>query len=237
MDSLTINNSGGGITALRWIYRLERKLGRNFGVPNIMIYVTGTMLAVYALSLIAMPGLIGFLSFHRGLILSGEVWRILTFALVPPLSGQPLFVLLSLFVAYRIGSNLEYTWGTPLFNMYFFLGVIGAIIAGFISGFGTNSYLLLSLILAFCYINPNATFLLFFILPVKAKHIAIFNWALYILAFIQGNFASRMAILFSLLNFFLFFGPEIFRTMRQNYENSRRRRNYQKNWGNNNPWR
>jgi len=202
-----------------------------------MLYITGTMLAVYALSLIAMPGLVSFMSFSRAHILAGEVWRVATFALVPPLSGQPLFVLLSLFVAYRIGSNLEYTWGTTLFNMYFFLGVIGAVIAGFISGFGTNSYLLLSLILAFCYMNPNATFLLFFILPVKAKHIALFNWAFYVLAFIQGDFPARVAIIFSLLNFFLFFGPEVWRTMRQNYESARRKRNYHKNWGNNNPWR
>jgi len=201
-----------------------------------MIYVTATMLAVYVLWLIAMPPLLSFLDFNRALILDGEFWRVLTFVLMP-LSGSTLFVLLSLFVAYRIGSNLEYTWGKALFNMYFFLGVIGAIIAGFVSGFGTNQYLFLSLILAFCYMNPNATFLLFFILPVKAKHIAIFNWVLYVWAFIQGNFSDRVAIVFSLLNFFLFFGPEVWRTMRQNYDSAKRRRQYQKSWGDNNPWR
>ena len=221
---------------MRWIYRLERKLGRNFGVSNLMLYITSTMLGIFAIGLIAMPGLLGFLRFDRALILGGEYWRVLTFVLMP-LSTEVLFVLLSLFVAYRIGSNLEYAWGKTLFNMYFFLGIVGAIIAGFISGFGTNQYLFLSLILAFCYMNPNATFLLFFILPVKAKHIAIFNWALYVWAFIQGNFPARVAIVFSLLNFFLFFGPEVWRTMRQNYDSAKRRRQYQKSWGNNNPWR
>ena len=223
---------------MRWIYRLERKLGRNFGVNNIMLFITATMLAFYMVWLIIMPGLFELISFNRWLILDGEFWRAVTFLLIPyNTTGSPIFVLLFLFIAYRIGTSLEQLWGKTLFNMYLFFGAVGAIIAGFIAGFATNYYIFLSLILAFCYINPNATFLLFFILPIKAKHIAIINWVLYIWSFIQGNFSTRLAIIFSLLNFFLFFGPNIWRTMRQNYNTVRRRRQYQKSWGDQNPWR
>jgi len=222
---------------LRWIYRLERRLGRNFGVPNLMMYVSATMLGVYALQLLIMPGLFNLMFFSRSLIFAGEIWRIFTFALIPPLSGQPLWVLLSLFVAYRIGTSLEYAWGQTRFTLYVLLGILGAVIAGFVSEVGSNTYVFLSFILAFCYLHPNATFLLFFILPVKARYIAIFNWVLYAWAFYQGNFSQRVAIVFSLINFFIFFGPDIWRTVRQNYEASRRRRNFQKNWGDNNPWR
>lgn len=222
---------------MRWIYRLERKLGQDFGVHNLMMYVTGVMLAFYMLQLLMMPGLFWLIFFSRDLILAGEVWRVVTFALMPPLSGTTLFVLLSLFVAYRIGTSLEYVWGKTLFTMYFMFGILGAIIAGFITGTATNAHFFLSLILAYCYLNPNATFLLFFILPIKARYIAIFNWLVYAWSFIQGNFSTRVEIIFSLINFFLFFGPEVWRTMKQNYDSSRRRRNYQKNWGNNNPWR
>ena len=222
---------------MRWIYRLERRLGRNFGVTNIMLYITATMLAFYMLSLLIMPGLFGLMFFDRELILSGEFWRIITFVFIPPSLGSPFFVLLTLFIAYRIGTSLEHAWGKALFTMYLVFGAMGAIIAGFIAGFGTNYYIFLSLILAFCYMNPNATFLLFFILPVKAKHIAIFNWVLYIWAFVQGDFSTRVAIVFSLINFFLFFGPDIWRTVRQNYNAARRRGQYKKNWGDQNPWR
>jgi len=222
---------------LNWIYRLERKLGRGFGVNNVMLYVTATMLAFYMLSLLIMPQLFGFMFFSSELILYGEFWRIITFLFIPPHLGAPLWVLLTLFVAYRIGTSIEYAWGKSLFTMYLILGAIGAVIAGFITGFGSNSYLFLSLILAFCYMNPNATFLLFFILPVKAKYIAIFNWVLYIWAFIAGSFSTRMAIVFSLINFFLFFGPDIWRDARQSYNRLRHRQRYRKNWGDQNPWR
>ena len=51
--------------------------------------------------------------------------------------------------------------------------MIGAIIAGLITGYGTNTYLNLSLFLAFATVAPDTTFLLFFILPVKAKWMGI----------------------------------------------------------------
>jgi hypothetical protein len=226
-----------GEISLRWIYKLERKLGRHFGVTNLMMYVSATILGVYLFSELMMRGLPVLMFFSRAHILAGEFWRIITFAFLPPVGGTALFVLIGLFVAYRIGASLEYAWGKTLFTMYIIFGVIGAIIAGFISGGTTNYYIFLSLILAFCYIHPNATFLLFFILPVKAKHIAIINWAFFAWEFITGNFVSRTAIVFSLINFFLFFGPDIWKTMQQNYNTSRRRREYQKNWGNQNPWR
>ena len=222
---------------MKWIYRLERKLGRNFGVTNLMIYITATMLAVYALEFVGVIGLRWHMLFWRDLVLAGEVWRIITFVFIPPLDGNPLFVLLALFVAYHIGTDLEGAWGKALFTMYFVFGVIGAIIAGFITGVGDNAYLFLSILLAYCYLNPDATFLLFFILPIKAKYIAIFNWALYILAFIIGDLSSRVALIFSLINFFIFFGPDVWKTIQRNYNSSRRKRRYQKNWGNNNPWR
>ena len=223
---------------MKWIYRLERKLGYNFGVPNLMMYVTGTMLAVYMLTLLIMPGLMGMMVFHRGLFLDGEIWRVVTFLLLPPRPHEgPLWVVITLFVTYRIGTALEQAWGTTRFTLYLLLGFVGAVAAGFITGFGVNTYIYFSLILAFCYMYSNATFLLFFILPVKAKYIAIFIWALFGLAFIQGNFASRVAIIFSLINFFLFFGPDVWNTATQNYKAAKRRHEYRKNWGENNPWR
>jgi len=205
-----------------------------------MLYITATILAFYALSLVLIvqeQSLYALLVFDRWLILDGEFWRIITFLLVPPNLGTPIWVLLSLFVAYRIGTNLEYVWGKTLFTLYLLFGIIGAIIAGFIAGFGTTTFIFSSLILAFCYMNPHTTFLLFFILPLKAKHIALITWIAYAWAFIQGGAVQRMAIVFSLINFFLFFGPDVWRTMKQNYNTVRRRKQYQKNWGNQNPWR
>lgn len=224
---------------MKWIYRLERKLGRNFGIPNLMLYITATQLVVYVLGYFMMDSLWGYMSLNFSLVLQGQVWRLLTFIFLPPVTtGNFLFLLLSLFVAYNIGSSLEAEWGVTLFNLYYVCGTVGAILAAAITGWGINSFLYLSMFLAYAYLYPDATFLLFFILPVKAKWLAIVDWATYILLFIFVNsFAIRLSIVFSLINFFLFFGPDVWKTMKNNYHASRRRREFRKNWGKNNPWK
>lgn len=222
---------------MKWMYRLERKLGRNFGIPNFMIYLTATQLAVYVLGYFFRPQIIVGMAFIRTAITHGQIWRVLTFLLLPPAAGNFLFLLLALYVAYHIGISLEDAWGTTLFTLYYIFGAVGAILAGFVSGIGTNSYIYLSMFLAFAYLYPDTTFMLFFLLPVKAKWLAWANWALYIFLFITGGFYQRMAIIFSLANFFLFFGPDVWNTMKGNYKSQKRRREYKKNWNDQNPWR
>ncbi len=222
---------------MKWIYRLERRLGRNFGIPNLMIYITSTMLAVYIMGFFFMPGLIGYFGLSWRAVLQGQIWRLLTFLILPPTWGNILLLLIALYATYHIGNTLELEWGTTLFTIYYLLGAMGAILAAVITGYGTNYYLYLSLFLAYAYLYPNATFMLFFLLPIKAKWLAIFNWVLYFFAFVFGSNSDRAAIVFSLINFFVFFGPDVLRTVKQNYQTSKRRREYRKNWGDNNPWR
>lgn len=222
---------------MKWVYRLERRLGRNFGVPNLMIYSTSTMLAVYIMGFFFMPGIVGYLGLSWRAVLQGQVWRLITFLFLPPTWGNILLLFIALYATYHIGNTLEMEWGTTLFTIYYLLGAVGAILAAIITGYGTNYYLYLSLFLAYAYLYPNATFMLFFLLPIKAKWLAIFNWVLYLFAFVFGSTMDRAAIVFSLINFFAFFGPDVLRTAKQNYQASKRRREYRKYWGNNNPWR
>jgi len=224
----------GGII-MKWVYRLERRLGRNFGIPNLMIYITSTMLAVYILGYFFMPSIIGFLSLSWRAVLQGQIWRLITFLVLPPTWGNVLLLFIALYATYHIGNTLEMEWGTTLFTIYFLLGAVGAILAAILTGYGTNYYLYLSLFLAYAYLYPNATFMLFFLIPIKAKWLAAFNWALYFLAFAFGSMTDRAAIVFSLLNFFSFFGPDVFRTIKQNYQAYKRRREFRRNWKNN-PW-
>jgi len=221
---------------MKWIFRLERKLGRRFGIYNLMLYVTAPMFAVYILWIVGFRGLPGYFRFDLGMVLSGEVWRVVTFLVMPPLSANVLLAIIGMYAAYHIGTSLEREWGKTLFTMYFFLGAIGALIAGIISSSGTNHYLILSIILAYMYIYPDATFMLFLILPVKAKYLAIVTWGIYIYQFIMSNnLAVRLAIVLSLINFFLFFGPGIINTMKKNYRSGKRHRQFRKNWEDN--WR
>lgn len=214
--------------------KLSRRL-RRLAIPNLMIYITGGMLGVFLLDMALPYGVSSYLSFHWASILRGEVWRLLTFAFLPP-GNSILFIILTLYFYYFIGSSLENAWGSTRFTIYYLFGMLGTIIAGVLTGGATNYYLNLSLFFAFAQLWPDHQLLLFFILPVKIKWIAWLNWAYFLFSFIQGNAVARAAILFSLLNFFLFFGPDFFSGARQRLHAWKRRQEFRRNMKNN-PWR
>ncbi len=208
----------------RKFYRMEYKYGR-YAIHNLMMYITITMVAVYILNFMIGVPIINMLFFSRVAIFAGQVWRIITFIFIPPMSTSLFLVALALYFNYSIGTTLENYWGAFKFNIYYLIGLIGAIIAGLISGFGDASYLNLSLFLAFAQLFPDTEFLLFFIIPIKAKYLGYFSMLLFVLAFFAGNFSTKMAILFSVLNFLLFFGKDFFDDIKYQiniYKNRRR---------------
>lgn len=71
--------------------------------------------------------------------------------------------------------------------------------------FLTTEYLNYSLFFAFAATFPDLEFLLFFVIPMKAKWLAIFNGIYFLYGFITGNMATRVTIFMSLFNFILFF--------------------------------
>ena len=79
--------------------RLERKFG-NFGIPNLMtLIVFFTAIAYFGDYFIdpdAGVSLSSLLYFDREAIFRGEVWRIITFAFIPPASS-PIFIAFSLY--------------------------------------------------------------------------------------------------------------------------------------------
>jgi membrane associated rhomboid family serine protease len=194
---------------MNWFYRLRQRF--RFGIDNLMIYITVTMLAVYLADLLLNVKLIDYLNFDRELIFQGQIWRVITFIFIPP-DTTIIFVLFSLYFYYFIGSTLEQAWGTSQFTFYYLCGAIGTIIAGMITGTSGNSYLNLSLFFAFAQLFPETQVLLFFIIPVKIKWLAYLDWALFAISFIGAliilDFATCASILVSILNFFLFFGPD-----------------------------
>lgn len=216
----------------RWLYKMQYKYSR-FGIENLMLYITITMLAVFLSELLFKIPAVAYLHFNRALILRGQVWRLFTWVFLPP-SNQLFLIILSLYVFYSIGNALESQWGKFSFSLYYLIGIIGTIIAGFIGGVATNSYLNTSLLLAFAQLFPDMQFLLFFLVPIKAKYIGYVSLIFYaismIYALINLNFAEAIAIVASLLNFLIFFGPDMFDNFRQWLQN----RKASKAWRNSN---
>ncbi len=216
---------------MKWYYKWERKL-RFLDFPNLMLYVTtGIIMAVMVVWIRQVP-VETYIGLNRNAVFAGQVWRLISFIFVP-LSYSLFTLLLELYLMVFIGNTLASQWGCIPFNLYYLLGIVGAIGAAMVSGYGSNYYLNLSLLLAFATLFPDFEFLLFFVLPVKAKYFAWVAWAGYALSLIFGNWTLRAAALFSLLHYFLFFGPDIWRQFQDWRKYGPQRREFRNNMRNN----
>lgn len=213
---------------MRFLDKLEFRF-RRFAVRNLMNYIVIGMAAVFALDLL-LPrlNLSGWLYLNRELVLQGQVWRLISFVFLPP-SSSMLWILFSLYFYWLIGSALENQWGSSRFTLFYLTGVLGNIIAAFITGGAVNTYLNLSLFLAFAITYPDYQVLVFFVLPVKMKYLAILSVLLYVWQLIVGGWAIRLCILFSLANVILFFGGDLLQTVRRESHYWKTRYNFRRN--------
>ena len=193
-----------------WLNRLERKYGR-YAIKNLMFYLVLANAVVYVFtyfdgrmhvynSLILVPQL----------VLRGQIWRLLTFVAIPP-SDSLIFIFFALYFYYFIGSNLEREWGSFKFNLFYFCGMLGTILASFITGRPATAYYLnFSLFLAFAHLYPDFELLIYFILPIKIKYLGYLAWLYLGLVILFGAFAAKIFALVPVLTFLLFFGNDIF---------------------------
>ncbi len=218
---------------MKWVYRLERKHG-NLCIHNLMmVIVLGQLLVYLADQLTPAIALSNRLMLYWPAVMSGEVWRVLTFVFVPG-NMSVLMLAVTLYCNYLIGHGLESTWGDFRFNVYYLFGMVGAVLSSALFGVGTSTYLNLSLFFAFAMLYPDMQFLFFFILPIKAKYLGMISGGICLLQFVFGPWYIKGSILFSLLNFLLFFGEDFFRMARQEIRYAKNRRAWRNN-GNN--WR
>lgn len=205
----------------------ERKFGkyaiRNISLVLIMCYVLG-----YTIEMIA-PWLFYYLTLNPYAVLHGQIWRIVTWVLIPPETSNLFFTLIMLYFYYSLGTTLERTWGTYRYNLYLFSGMAFTIIGSFllmgycfifrtneiamygidnfflvVSLFFSTYYVNMSIFLAFAATFPEEQVLLMFVIPIKVKVLGIIYGILLLAGFIQGNAYSRFAMGASLLNFVVF---------------------------------
>lgn len=194
--------------------KLERKLGR-FAIRELMVYIIGINALIYMLRY-GMPQseAVAKLMLDPRLILQGEVWRLVSWIFIPP-SASLLWIFFVFYFYYMVGTGLEHEWGSFRFNVFYFTGVLGTALAAFITGEGTTAvYLNLSLFLAFASVYPDYEILIFFILPVKMKYLAWLNWAFIAFTLLTAPLPNKIAALVSISNYFLFFGGDIFATVK-----------------------
>lgn len=204
---------------MNWLDKLERKLGR-FAIPNLTVYLLIGYVIGFGIVYL-MPDMVGYLTLEPALILRGQVWRLISWVLIPP-TGNLISLVFLVLLYYSLGTALERTWGSFRYNVYIFSGLLFTVLAVFglyafyyfrygvevplsmIGLIGTN-YITMSIFLAFAAIYPNMEVMLYFILPIKMKWMALVYVVLAGYDFINGGIGIRVAIGASLLNFVIFF--------------------------------
>ena len=94
----------------------------------VMCYAVGYLLQMFDRSGL----LITYLTLNPYAILHGQIWRLVTWVLIPPSSGGLFFTLLMLYFYCSIGTSLERTWGTYRYNVYLFQGMLFTIVGSFL---------------------------------------------------------------------------------------------------------
>lgn len=189
----------------------------NFGIPNLMKYITIGNGVFWLLGAVN-PVLMSYLTFSPAAIMHGQVWRIVSFMFYPPSTGLIAFI--AFYFYYWIGSTLERYWGTAEFNVYFFTGVILTELYGFIVYFITGKsfnltaeYIYLSMFFSFAAMFPNMQVLLFFIIPIKMKWLALVDAAFFVMSVISSHFPANLLPIVAVLNFFIFCGGDLLKAV------------------------
>ncbi|MCD8152011.1 MAG: hypothetical protein LUD71_02840 [Clostridiales bacterium] len=223
---------------MRFLNKLERKFGR-FAIPGLMKYIIACYVIGYVI-MYTMPNVLSYLTLEPYMIFHyGQVWRLISWVLIPPTQSNIIFVIIMLVLYYQLGTVLEQTWGTFRFNVYIFGGVIftilGAMVLFLIYGVNTpisigssfsTYYINMTIFLAFAVCYPDMRVMLYFIIPIKMKWMAAVYGALIAYSFVVSSWSGRVAIIASVLNFLIFFATT--RHMASSPRDYRRRKNFKK---------
>lgn len=202
---------------MKFLNKLERKFGR-YAICNLSAYIIALYAAGYLIELF-FPEILGWLTLEPYYILHGQVWRILTWLIIPP-DSFGFFTIIMLFFYYSLGNTLEQTWGRFRYNVYILGGLLATLIGAFVLygilylvyggpvSFGamfSTYYVNMSIFLAFAVSYPDMQVLLYFLIPIKIKWMGILYGIFILYSFWQNDWVGRVVILVSLLNFIVYF--------------------------------
>ena len=196
-----------GGKAMKLLDKLEREF-RPYAIPNLSMYLVIAQGATLLVGLVH-PEILRQIVLDRELVAEGQWWRLFTAILYPPDNG-PFWGAVELWLFFIMGTALERQWGVAKFNFYMLIGYFGMAVACLTpDAIGTNRFWMASVLLAFAALYPDFEVLLYFMVPVKVKWIALLTWILYIVACAEGDWGTRAQVGAGIANYLLFFHREI----------------------------
>ncbi len=202
-----------------------REVMEKYAIPNLSLVIILCYGFGYILQYVN-AGFLDYLTLNPYAICHGQIWRLLTWVLVPPDTSNIFFILVAMMFYYSIGTSLERAWGTYEYNVYIWLGVLITIVGAFaamavyyimfaaagvtpdaqtlqigftaLARYFSTYYVNMSIFLAYAATFPNAVVLLWFIIPVKVKWMGIIYGVILGIDFLQMAAAGRWYICISM---------------------------------------
>lgn len=184
------------------------------------MYIAIARVAVYLVLMMDQSNtLYNLLVFDPERILHFQLWRLLSYVILPS-GGSVLSFLLSVIFYIFLGRMLEGSLGTLRFNAYFLFSVllldaaslilyVFDPIAGFYCGYSLALMLDYSLLFAFAVRFGETSVYLFFILPLKMKYLAWIDLFMLVLYSVQAPGLAKLLPLFALVPCIVFFFSEL----------------------------
>lgn len=110
--------------------KFEKKFGK-YAIRNLSLYLIVCYIIGYLIMLLK-PEFLSMLSLDPyKIIMEFQIWRLFTWVIIPP-DGLSLWVIISLYFYWSLGTSLERTWGTYRYNVYLFTGFLCTILGSFL---------------------------------------------------------------------------------------------------------
>ncbi len=206
--------------------QFNKNTRKNFGIANLTMLLIMCYAVGYIIQLVN-PGILAYLALDPYQILHGQVWRLVTWLIIPP-SSFDFFTLIMLYFYFRIGSLLEQIWGTAKYSRYILGGIGFTVFASFLmlaylrfgmglmgetleaySGLGSvvafsTYYINLSIFMGYAATFPDMMILYMFFIPLKVKVLGIIDLLMLVYMFFTGTIFAKFAIGAALVNMALF---------------------------------
>jgi hypothetical protein len=205
---------------LRWISKKIEVIA----VPNLGTLVAGLAILAFVAKVILNVPMERFV-FDPELVLQGEWWRLFSFPLESGLEN-PIWLIFYVLYVYFVLNTIEEVWGAAPLTLYLILGYIASLTAAFITGQPISLwfYILQNVSLAFGTLFPEFEMYLYFIIPVKAKWLAVLAGVFILIQFVMGSLMKKLFLAIVLTPYFLFFAPILFSYLR----NKKRKKDFNK---------
>lgn len=211
------------------INSLEQRFGK-LAFPHLLRWIAGFQVMTFALAAFS-PELLQWIEFDRNAILSGEVWRLFSWVVVPR-TANVLFVIIAALFMFFISDALEGHWGSFRVTLFVVSSIFMITVAGLLPWAGglvgfLNMVFYSVVFLAFASLFPNQVIHLFAIIPIKAKWLGFANATFLIIAIIGSPFLMGIMLVIGMTPYLITFVPGFIQSWQEGAELAVRRHNFE----------